>query len=176
MNMISGRGRAGSQTHIDIVDDWRFGTAQFRDIFPEYGLFEVSIFVEHCMFAAAYSTFKSSPVCADGYLIPHPDGFGMIAVEVGSMKDGKWSHIIAPDDKPIRVLRIGFDRSVWLLNERYTDFEKKYLMYLRDQFASVPIGKVGIFDKSINGFATIEDLKIKYGVIENAPNGNNDNE
>lgn len=174
--MISGRGRAGSQTHIDIVDDWRFGTAEFRDVFKEYAFSAVSIFVEHCMFAACYPEFKNSPTVADGYMIPHTDGFGMIAVEVGTMKDGKWSYVVDCDDMPIRVLRIGFDRSVWLLNERNTDFERKYLKYLRGQFASVPLGQVGTYDQSQDGFAIVRELMVKYGAVAQDSQDEDENE
>lgn len=42
---------------------------------------------------------------ADGYIFPN-DGYGVIPVEVGNMKAGKWSGITTTDKKPVRVFRV----------------------------------------------------------------------
>jgi hypothetical protein len=59
---------------------------------------------------------------ADAYFMLE-DGAGPIMIEVGHMKDGKWAHIRAEDGLPVRILRVGFDRSCWLLNPRRTEIE-----------------------------------------------------
>jgi hypothetical protein len=51
---------------------------------------------------------------ADGYIFPN-DGYGVIPVEVGNMKAGKWSGITTTDEKPVRVFPVDFDRTLWCL-------------------------------------------------------------
>lgn len=126
-------GRIGSPAHEDMVDDWRFCWSEFTILHPEYGFPAAGIYAEHLIFSCFHPELKRSKdgnVEADGY-ISTPDGCGPIAVEVGNMKDGKWSHVTFTDGLPLRVLRIGFDGSVWMLNERNTKFEIAYLGFLR---------------------------------------------
>lgn len=58
----------------------------------------------------------------DMWIIPQ-EAAGPIVVEVGEVKARKWQPFTAPDGAPIRVIRILWDRSVGILNPRYTDFE-----------------------------------------------------
>lgn len=67
---------------------------------------------------------------ADLYIFPD-DRVGPIIVEVGQMIDGKWDFVIEKDDKPVRVLRISFDRFGGILNPRNTEFEKELLAVLQ---------------------------------------------
>jgi hypothetical protein len=79
---------------------------------------------------------------ADGYIFPN-DRNGVIPVEVGTMKPGKWSGVTATDDKPVRVFRVDFDRTVWMLNRRNTEFEEELLQFytarLDPSFYSLPL-------------------------------------
>ncbi len=62
-------------------------------------------------------------VRADAYVFPG-DGGGPILVEVGSMRRGKWNHVVwPPDGRPLRVLRISYELGVGWLNRRGTQFE-----------------------------------------------------
>ena len=64
------------------------------------------------------------------YYIAPGDGGGPIAVEVGTMDDGKWEELVSTDGIPVRVLRVGTDRIVSLLHPRHTQFEGDLLSVL----------------------------------------------
>jgi hypothetical protein len=71
---------------------------------------------------------------ADGYIFPN-DGYGVIPVEVGNMKSGKWSGITATDEKPVRVFRVDFDRTLWILNPRNAKFEVELMRFYHARFS-----------------------------------------
>jgi hypothetical protein len=77
---------------------------------------------------------RKGPVAADAYVFAF-DGADVILVEVGRMPEGRWSFLLASDGNPVRVLRIGFDRNVWLLHPRSTQFEKDLLASVEARMA-----------------------------------------
>lgn len=141
--MSSRYGRTGSPAHEDMVDDWRFCWSEFTILHPEYGFPNAGIYMEHLIFSCFHPELKRSKspgAEADGY-ISTPDGYGAIAVEVGGMKDGKWSHVTFTDGLPMRVLRIGFDGTVWMLHERKTKFETEYMRFLSKKLSECDAAK-----------------------------------
>ena len=106
-----------SELHEEILDDVRFCTGE---------LFEMTDGQIRCFVEAALANIVMGTVgiglVADAYFFVEDNG-GPIAVEIGRMKDGKWETCFGPDGLPIRILRIGFDRSCWLLNPRNTEIE-----------------------------------------------------
>ena len=79
-----------------------------------------------------YGGESTRPPSPDLVILP-PDDAGPIAVEVGNMPDGKWGEVVHEDGKSIRVLRIGFDRSIWMLRQRYTKAEIALLQLLEER-------------------------------------------
>jgi hypothetical protein len=69
---------------------------------------------------------------ADFYFDPY-DSHGPVAGEVGEMHSDKWANVIAPDGVPIRILRVGFDRSIGLLNPRFSEKEIEILKIVQDR-------------------------------------------
>ncbi len=67
------------------------------------------------------------------YYIAPDDGGGLIMVEVGARDDQKWEALASKDGQPVRVLTVGFDRSVSLGHPRHTDFEAALLRALADR-------------------------------------------
>ena len=59
---------------------------------------------------------------ADFYFEPN-DGHGPVLGEVGEMPSGKWRDVLSNDGLPIRILRVGFDRSIGIINPRFTKRE-----------------------------------------------------
>jgi hypothetical protein len=54
------------------------------------------------------------------------------------MADGKWSNVKAEGDgEPLRVLRVGFDRSVWLLNGRGLESERALIQRVKQRLAEL---------------------------------------
>lgn len=114
-----------SQAHEDIVND-AMG-ALIRAFIPLYGN-NFAIIAEVAVFNKLMG-IKQSPrrgPAADFYIVG-PDAGIQIFAEVGHMPDGKWRDWTAPDGKPVRVLRIGYDRRASLLNPRHTPFERTVL-------------------------------------------------
>lgn len=125
-----------SELHEEIVDDIRFGFSHFLRINPKYRQNEILVIAENMLFEVVYPSAKGMGLRADMY-IDLRDGCGPIAVEVGRMKDGKWSHTTTQDGKPIRVLRVGFDRSIWMLNPRNTEIEIDVMEFYRKELQEI---------------------------------------
>lgn len=121
-----------SALHEEILDDIRF----IGDIYDELG-YTVNDFwslTEACL-ANLFGECVGLRLNADAYLFPN-DGGGPIMVEIGKMQDGKWSGVIASDSRPVRVLRVGFDRTIWLLNSRKTAMEEELLAYFERKLST----------------------------------------
>ena len=124
-----------TKLHEDILDDWRAGTCDFLYHHPEYQPTFLGI-------DGGFNFFPGN-LRPDGSILPgEKDGYGAIAVEVGRMHDGKWSHIVDSDGLPVRVLRIGFDRGIYWINPRHTEFEKELTSHLDCKFKSSRVGDV----------------------------------
>jgi hypothetical protein len=128
-----------SKLHEEIVDDIRFGFSHFLRLNPKYRQNEILAIAENLFFEAIYPSASGIGLRADMY-IDLRDGCGPIAVEVGRMKDGKWSHITTQDGKPMRVLRVGFDRSIWMLNPRNTEIETDVMGFYRKELQQIQQG------------------------------------
>lgn len=115
-----------SELHETIVDDIRFSFSDFMHQYG-YGLEDVWFIAEACV-ANVLTGLVGIGLMADGYILPN-DGYGVIPIEVGRMESGKWSGITTSDDKPVRVFRVDFDRTLWLLNPRNTEFEKQLTQF-----------------------------------------------
>ena len=120
-----------SELHEEILDDVRFCTGE---------LFEMTDGQIRCFVEAALANIVMGTVgiglVADAYFFVEDNG-GPIAVEIGRMKDGKWETCFGPDGLPIRILRIGFDRSCWLLNPRNTEIEDLLFNFVRFRLTSL---------------------------------------
>ena len=115
-----------SKLHEDIVDDIREAVVNgFADIHPI--MCAIDYMASYFM---GYTEEETRPPCPD-LAIRLGDGFGAIAVEVGKMDDGKWSEVIVSDDKPARVLRVGFDRQVYIIRPRGTQLETELIDFLQ---------------------------------------------
>ena len=120
----------GGELHEYLLDEIRFGFGDFLCEQPEYADVERGVIVESSLFNEIFDTVGCRRV-ADAYLLLS-DGAGPVAVEIGNMKDGKWQLFVCSEDKkPVRVLRVGFDGSVWLLNPRNTSIEASLLNWYR---------------------------------------------
>ena len=115
-----------SQDHEDIVDDVRDAFLNWKyDNAPDAGMI-----IEHCLAASVVPSLRGCGCRADAYIFLG-DGHPVIMLEVGTMKDGKWGHFFyATDDKPARVLRVGFDRVVHSLHDRQTFREQAFYGFL----------------------------------------------
>jgi hypothetical protein len=99
-------------------------------------------FVAEAIIANFLTGLVGIGLIADGYIFPN-DGYGVIPVEVGNMKAGKWSGITTTDQKHLRVFRVDFDRTLWMLNPRNTKFEEQLFQFyntiLSPSFYSLPL-------------------------------------
>lgn len=127
-----------SNLHEELVDDIRFGFNRFLRINPKYRQDEFwknpGIMGDRVIFETVYPSAKGINLFGDVYLDLR-DGCGPIVVDVGRMEDGKWNHIAVEDGKPIRVLRVGFDKSIWMLNSRDTEIEMDLMAFYRKEFS-----------------------------------------
>lgn len=130
-----------SESHETIVNEIRFSFSRFM---REHGYSfpgKVGFFAE-AIVANLFTGLVGIGLVADGYIFPN-DRYGVIPVEVGTMKSGKWSGITATDGKPVRVFRVDFDRTLWMLNRRNTEFEEELLKFyaarLDPSFYSLPL-------------------------------------
>jgi hypothetical protein len=116
-----------SESHETILHEIRFSFSRFmRDCgyrFPG----KVGFFAE-AIGANLFTGLVGIGLVADGYIFPN-DRNGVIPVEVGTMKPGKWSGVTATGGKAVRVFRVDFDRTVWMLNRRNTEFEEELLQF-----------------------------------------------
>lgn len=91
--------------------------------------------------AAIANPFLETPktggrtISADMYIFPG-DLSGVILVEIGDTKVGKWN-FLKHDGMPVRVLRITKDRAFGLLNRRNTGFETDLLNALEDWYHDI---------------------------------------
>lgn len=130
-----------SQLHETLVDEIRFSFSRFMHQHG-YGLRDNVGFAAEAIMANILTGLVGIGLMADGYIFSN-DGYGVIPVEVGNMKPGKWSGITAADEKPVRVFRVDFDRTLWMLNPRHTEFEDQLLQFysarLDLSFYSLPL-------------------------------------
>ena len=120
-----------SELHEEILDDVRFCTGELSEMTDG----QVECIVEASLANIIMGTVGNH-LTADAYFFIGDNG-GPIAVEIGSMKDGKWSTHFGPDGFPVRVLRVGFDRSCWLLNPRNTEIEDFLFNFVRFRLTHV---------------------------------------
>jgi hypothetical protein len=120
-----------SELHETIIDDIRFSFSLFMRTFG-YELHDNVGFLAEASAANILTGLTGIGLVADGYIFSN-DGYGVIPVEVGSMRSGKWSAVMTTDDKPIRVLRVDFDLTIWVLRPRNTSFEKQLLQFYGEQ-------------------------------------------
>jgi hypothetical protein len=96
----------------------------------------VSFTVDHSIAKAAMGFFDPRGCMPDFYLSLN-DGRGLILGEIGETRSAKWDGFVADDELPIRVLRIGFDRSVGIMNPRFSRREiyllKTLQLHLRER-------------------------------------------
>jgi hypothetical protein len=130
-----------SELHETLVDEIRFSFSRFMHQHG-YQMSDNVGFLAEASFANILTGLVGIGVIADGYIFPN-DGYGVIPVEVGNMKAGKWSGITTADEKPVRVFRVDFDRSLWILNPRNTQFEGQLMQFynarLSPSFYSLPL-------------------------------------
>jgi hypothetical protein len=112
-----------------LVDEIRFG-------FNTFWLAKGSRYRRHKLACAAeHQTLNlllkgQLPLIIADYYLYLNDGHHWIPVEVGKMRDGKWSLITDNSTGlPLRVLRAGFDGSVWMLNMRRTQIETDLITF-----------------------------------------------
>lgn len=122
-----------SELHESLVDEIRFAFSRFMSEHG-YSLTDNVGFCVEASFANLLTGAIGIRLMADGYIFAN-DGYGMIPVEVGTMKAGKWSGFTAGDDKPLRVFRVDFDRTSWMINPRGTRFEDHLIDYYRKRLS-----------------------------------------
>lgn len=118
-------------THLrEIIGDMRLALAtRLRNQYPgTEGTRGFSHTTEAYLVKALFG-FDLKEHTADYYIAPG-DGGGPIVVEVGERKDDKWKDLASTDGQPVRVLSVGFDRSVTLEHPRHTQFEGDLLRVL----------------------------------------------
>jgi len=114
-----------SEEHENIIDD-------FRECLWKYNNPQILFVIEHIIAAIIWPELKYSHNIADGYIQLH-DGHSVFPLEVGKMKDNKWtSWNDKTDGNSVRVLRISFERNIWLLNPRGNDIENEFISFLRN--------------------------------------------
>lgn len=119
-----------TSAHKEILGDVRFLlTTQLRDRYVEKDGMRGFSHTTQGYFVKALYGIDANGLEADYYIAPG-DGGGPIIVEVGNMDDAKWEELASTDGKPVRVLRVGFDRSISLLHPRHTEFEGDLLNVL----------------------------------------------
>jgi len=122
------------QDHEDLInlarDIW------FNRIVPIYGDFlspKPTLFViDHKLRHLVLEGLDLKGNWPDFYMYLN-DGYGQILGEVGEMESFRWGHVIYSDGLPVRILRIGFDYSVGMLNPRFTEREISLLKILQDE-------------------------------------------
>jgi len=114
----------GGELHEQILDDLMM-------VLQDQALCNqgVGCFREASIFNIVHRT-QGCGLVADAYFML-PDDAYVVMVEVGDMRDGKWGKWTAPDYGPVRVLRVGKDRSSWLLNPRGSDVETRFMETVR---------------------------------------------
>lgn len=127
-----------SQLHETIINDvWEIFqkevVAEFGNAFQKHGiLFGIDII--GARYAVGVTGIGNR--IADFYFDPN-DGHGFVVGEVGEMKSNKWADVDAVDGAPIRVLRIGFDRSVGIMNPRFSEREVKIVKILQNELWTI---------------------------------------
>lgn len=131
------------QLHETLVDEIRFAFSVFM---REHGyrMLDNVGFCAEASFANLLTGLVGIGHMADGYIFAN-DGYGVIPVEVGTIKAGKWSGITVADEKPVRVFRCDFDRTVWMINQRETVFEKQLVEYYTKRL-SIGAIRLPLFD------------------------------
>lgn len=129
---------APSHLHETIVNDvWEI----FQNhVVPEYGsIFQktgVSFGIDAVGARYAVGVTGIGQRVADFYLEPN-DGHGFIVGEVGEMKNDKWANVYSIDGAPIRILRVGFDRSVGVINPRFSAREIEILKIMQTELWTI---------------------------------------
>ena len=116
------------QDHEDFIDLAR--DIWFNEIVPIYGdpmSPKPTIFVvDHKLRHLVLEGLDITGNWPDFYIHIN-DGHGPILGEVGEMESFRWGHLICSDGLPVRILRIGFDYSVGVINPRFTKREIKLI-------------------------------------------------
>ena len=125
--------------HETILDDVRFALVNhLRDKYPELDGENGFALAFEAPLSYALGLPQDAPVRADMYVYPG-DGYGLIPVEVGRMSTSRWEWLYCPaDDRPVRVLRVTFERACALLHPRGTQFERDMLECLAAQVTYAP--------------------------------------
>lgn len=124
-----GRGMAVGEMHEEIIDDVRDIFCRYRRKY-RYQTPNYMMFIDP-MLPNMLTGLGNSGLIADSYIFINDKPQTML-LEVGNMRDGKWRYVSAPDGLPVRVLRIEFDRSAWIVNPRETKAEQKFFNFLID--------------------------------------------
>ncbi|MBP8292371.1 MAG: hypothetical protein KAX65_06330 [Caldilineaceae bacterium] len=116
-----------TELHEELIDDVRFCVSELGILTNG----RVAGYADAKIMNAVMGQWTT--LLADAYLALDDCGEcgeHLIAVEVGRMKDGKWSHIRYGCGSPMTVLRVGFDRSTWLLNPKNTPIETTVMEFI----------------------------------------------
>ncbi|GAB3428109.1 hypothetical protein GCM10027320_05980 [Massilia solisilvae] len=107
-----------------------FRAIWFRHVVPLYGSIidpkGVIFQIDHKLGLFALNGIDISGNWPDFYINLN-DRRGPILGEVGEMPSTRWGHVICEDGLPIRILRIGFDFSIGMINPRFTRREVRIL-------------------------------------------------
>jgi hypothetical protein len=113
-----------SRQHEDLINLFR--AIWFNHVIPLYGDATtpegVWFLLDHKLAFFLLEGLSIKGNWPDFYLHPN-DGYGPILGEVGEMPSARWGHVICADGLPIRILRIGFDFSIGVINPRFTKRE-----------------------------------------------------
>jgi hypothetical protein len=132
------------QDHEDLIDLAR--AIWFNHVTPVLGNFMAqppSLFIiDHKLRDLAIEGLNLAGNWPDFY-INLSDKHGPILGEVGEMESFRWGHLICSDGKPVRVLRIGFDFSVGIINPRFTRREVKLVKIYQEYLFRVRGAVIG---------------------------------
>lgn len=114
--------------HEEIIDDVRDAYNRWAWV-EGHGTQNTWMAIEHFVAKAVQPNLPDDRR-GDAY-IGLDDGYPCIVIEVGKMRDGKWKSITySQDGKPMRVLRVGFDRVPYLLHGRKTNREISFFAFV----------------------------------------------
>lgn len=101
--------------------------------------FRWTICIEHSIVTPVIPALKHCRIRADAYILAD-DGYGVICLEVGQMKESKWEGFTSGDTgTKVRVLRVGKDYSCYLRNSQGTKSEVEFMRLLTLELSSAAI-------------------------------------